>query len=206
MSYPVKLKIDYSDQSDRISVLLRVFLIIPILIIFIFVAGLSNSDHDDIQNDHWAYGGGFLFIPILLMIVFREKYPKWWFDWNVNLLKFALRFGSYALLLTDKYPSTDEDQGVHLEVLYPDVQKDLNRYMPLIKWLLAIPHLIILFVLITVVFVITLVVWILILFTGQYPKSIFDFVVGVLRWDVRVFCYAILLTTDEYPPFSLDEA
>lgn len=206
MSYPVKLNIDYSDRSDRVSVLLRIFLIIPILFIIIFIAGIGNSNTDNVQNDYWAYGGGFIFLPTLLMILFRQKYPQWWFDWNLNLLKFVLRFGSYALLLTDKYPSTDEDQGVHLEIAYPDVKKDLNPYLVLIKWFLAIPHFLIIFVLLSIVIVMTLVVWLLILFTGQYPKQLFDFVVGVLRWDVRAFCYAILLTTDEYPPFTLEEA
>ncbi len=206
MSYPVKLSVDYHDQSDRVSVLLRVFLMIPIAIIFIFVAGLANQDANSTENSYILYGGGFIFIPTLIMILFREKYPKWWFEWNIHLLKFALRFTSYVFLLTDDYPSTDEEQNIHLEIPYPEVKKDLNRYLVLIKWLLAIPHVIILCILISAVILLTPLVWIIILFTGQYPKNIFAFVVGVLRWDIRVFAYTILLTTDIYPPFTLNEA
>ena len=144
-----------------------------------------------------------LIFPTLLLILFRQKYPRWWFDWNVALVKFQNRVGAYALLLRDEYPSTDEEQAVHVEIAYPDVPNDLNRWLPLIKWLLAIPHYIVLtFLTLGVVAVVTI-AWFVIMITGNYPRGLFDFVVGVMRWGLRVAAYAFLLTTDQYPPFSL---
>ena len=84
-------------------------------------------------------GTGMLFLPPLLMIVFRQKYPRWWFDWNLELLRFTNRVGIYFALMDDRYPSTDEQQSVHLDVNYPDAQQGLNRWLPLVKWFLAIP-------------------------------------------------------------------
>ena len=139
------------------------------------------------------------------MIVFSRKYPKWWFDWNLALAKFSLRVTSYLLLLRDDYPSTDEEQAVHVQIHYPDVEKELNQWLPLVKWLLVIPHFIVLCFIMVGVIICTLLAWLTILFSGSYPKSMFDFVVGCLRWILRVDAYAILLTTDEYPPFSLRE-
>jgi len=153
----------------------------------------------------WLYAaGGTLFLPILLMILFRQKYPKWWFDWNVALIKFSNRVGAYVSLLTDVYPSTDEEQSVHIQIPYPDVPKDLNRWLPLVKWFLAIPHYIVLACLGIAAIVCVVIAWFAILFTGRYPKGLFDFVVGVARWSLRVAAYAYLLTTDRYPLFSLD--
>ncbi len=200
--YPVNLNIDYQEKSDRLTVLLRIFWIIPIFIVYALLVGNGHNSND--CDGVCFYGIGFLIVPTLLMILVRQKYPKWWFDWNVNLLKFGLRVSSYFLLLTDQYPSTDDEQGVHLEVSYPDVKKDLNQYYVLIKWLLAIPHVIVLAILDAVVVILTLFVWVLILLTEGYPKDIFNFVTGVMRWNVRVFCYALLMTTDEYPPFELN--
>jgi hypothetical protein len=137
------------------------------------------------------------------MILFRKKYPLWWFDWNVNLYKFITRIDAYLLLLNDIYPSTDEEQYVHIDIRYPDVQTELKRGMPLVKWFLAIPHYIVLFFLGIAVIVVTIIAWFAILFTGNYPRSIFDFVEGVFRWSLRVTIYAFILTTDKYPPFSL---
>lgn len=139
------------------------------------------------------------------MILFRQKYPRWWFDWNLELLRFTNRVGVYILLMNDHYPSTDEEQSVHLDIKYPDVSKELNRWLPLVKWFLAIPHYFVLFFLNIIAFLLTIVAWFMILFTGTYPRSIFDFVSGVLRWNNRVVGYAIILVTDVYPPFSLDK-
>ena len=139
----------------------------------------------------------------VLMILFRQRYPRWWFDFALELNRFSARVGAYLLLLTDQYPSTVEKQAVHLDITYPDVKADLSRGMPLIKWLLALPHYIVLFVLMIGVVVVTIIAWFAILFTGRYPKSLFDFVVGVSRWNLRVGAYATLLVTDKYPPFSL---
>ena len=147
--------------------------------------------------------GGVLFIGPLLMIVFRKKYPRWWFDWNLELSRFTLRVSAFLLVLRDEYPSTDEEQSAHLQIEYPNAETDLNRILPIFKWLLAIPHYIILAVLWVLVIPVTILAWLLILATGQYPEVMFEFVVGVLRWSNRVGAYAFLLTTDRYPPFRL---
>ena len=139
----------------------------------------------------------------LLLILFRQKYPRWWFDWNVAFLKFLNRVSVYLLLLRDEYPSTDEEQSVHLEIPYPNAERDLNRWVPLVKWLLAIPHYIILWFLWIAVIGFVIIAWFSILFTGRYPAVLFDFVVGVMRWHNRVLAYAFLLVTDRYPPFRL---
>jgi hypothetical protein len=138
------------------------------------------------------------------MIVFRVRYPRWWFDFARELTRFGARVTAYFGLLTDQYPSTVEEQSVHLEIDYPDVERDLNRWLPLVKWLLAIPHFIVLIVLWIGVILAVVIAWFAILFTGRYPRSLFDYVVGVGRWSLRVSAYAFLLVTDRYPPFSLD--
>jgi hypothetical protein len=158
------------------------------------------------HGDH-PFGGGLvggLVIATALMILFRQRYPRWWFDFSRELTRFGARVGAYALLLTDTYPSTEEEQAVHLEIDYPDVKADLNRWMPLVKWFLAIPHYIVLAILGTAACFALIFAWFAILFTGQYPPSIFDFIVGVMRWGLRVSAYAGLLVTDRYPPFSLE--
>jgi hypothetical protein len=151
-----------------------------------------------------VYGaGGILFLGPLLMILFRQKYPRWWFDWNLELQRFTNRVGVYFALMDDKYPSTDEHQAVTLDYVYPDATRDLNRWLPLVKWLLAIPHYFVLFFLWIAAFFVVIVAWFAILFTGRYPRGLFDFVEGVIRWENRVVGYAITLVTDRYPPFSL---
>jgi hypothetical protein len=147
--------------------------------------------------------GGILFFAPLLLIVFRQKYPRWWFDWNLNFARFENRVFSYLLLLRDEYPSTDEEQAVQLEFRYPDARNDLNRWLPLVKWLLAIPHYVVLLFLGIAAFVCIVISWFAILLTGHYPRGPFDFVVGVMRWGNRVQGYAFILITDRYPPFRL---
>lgn len=186
--YPLEFNVDYPKKDlDKLSTFFRPIFAIPILIIQYLLAS----------------GVGFLFVPTALMIAAVQKYPRWWFDWNFNLLKFQNRVGVYLALMTDIYPSTDQDQYVHLKMEYPDVKK-LNRYMPLVKWFLAIPHYIVLGILSFVVIFAVIVAWFSILFTGKYPKQIFNFMVGYGRWANRVTVYSLLLTTDKYPPFSLD--
>jgi len=200
--YPASLSIDYSEKSNRLTTLFRIFMIIPIFIILCFLSGQIGYASEPTDN-LIIFGAGFIFIPTLLMILFRKKYPKWWFDWNLSLTKFTTRVFSYLMLLTDQYPSTDEEQAVHIEIRYPDASKELKRGMPLIKWFLAIPHVFILvFLYIGIVFV-TIIAWFSIMFTGKYPERLFEFVVGVMRWSLRVSVYACLLTTDKYPAFSL---
>jgi len=202
-AYPAGLFIDYPDRDlNRLTTFFRIFTAIPIVIIIGLLIGAGSGGDGD---GGWRYGAaGLVFLPLVLMILFRQKYPKWWFDWNFALTKFATRVAAYIDLLTDEYPSTDEDQIVHIELPYPDVKNDLNRWMPLLKWLLAIPHYIILWFLWIAAMVCVVIAWFAILFTGRYPRGLFDFVVGVYRWSLRVAAYAILLTTDRYPPFSLD--
>ncbi len=204
-AYPVTLTIDYPDRAlNRLTTFFRIFTVIPIAIIAVLVSG-GSFDPSTTNSWTWLYAaGGTLFLPILLMILFRQKYPKWWFDWNIALIKFGTRVTTYVGLLTDVYPSTDEEQAVHIEIPYPDVPKDLSRGLPLVKWFLAIPHYIILVFLGIAAIVCVVIAWFAILFTGRYPRGLFDFVVGVCRWSLRVAAYAFLLTTDRYPLFSLN--
>ncbi|MFC1944651.1 DUF4389 domain-containing protein [Chloroflexota bacterium] len=204
--YPVQLSVDYPDRSlDRFSSFFRLFAIIPIFIILVLVAGGSWGGESDSSNWEWTVGvGGILGAAPALMILFRQKYPRWWFDWNVELTKFSSRVTAYFFLLRDEYPSTDEEQSVHIDIPYPDVERDLNRWLPLVKWLLAIPHWIVLCFLWVLAFIVVVIVWFAILLTGRYPRSMFDFIVGVMRWSLRVEAYAIMMVTDQYPPFRLD--
>ena len=205
-TYPANLSVDYPDRElDKLSTFFRIIAVIPIAIVLGLLAG-GGSDAS--ADDGWRYqyaAGGITFLPLVLMLLFRQKYPRWWYDWNLALTKFSARVSAYILLLRDEYPSTDEEQAVHIEIPYPDVQQDLNRWLPLIKWFLAIPHYIVLFFLAIAVVVCWIIAWFTILFTGRYPRDLFDFVVGVARWCLRVVAYAFLLTTDRYPPFRLSE-
>jgi hypothetical protein len=198
--YPVSMVIDYPDRKlNRLTSFFRIFTVIPIMILFLALLGGGFKGS---AESAWV-GIGFLFLPILLMLLFRKKYPRWWYDWNFNLANFASRVGAYFSLLTDVYPSTDEEQSVHLELPYPDAAADLNRWLPLVKWFLAIPHFFVLIFLELAALVVTLIAWFAILFTGLYPRDLFKFVVDVLRWRLRVAAYFIILTTDKYPPFRL---
>ncbi len=196
--YPARLEVDYPEQLDRITTLIRPILVIPIVIVF---ALLVSPD-----NDSGAMVGSFggFFAATALMIVFRQRYPRWWFDFLREVVRFTGRIGCYALLLTDRYPSTVDEQTYHLEIDYPDAENDLNRWMPLVKWFLAIPHFLVLVVLTVGVIVVFVIAWFAILLTGRFPRPLFDYVVGVFRWWARVSAYAIWLVTDRYPPFSLD--
>jgi len=187
-SYPVQFDVDYPEAGrNRLTVAFRVVLAIPALIV-LWVINTTRA---------------LLFLPPLLLILFRNKYPRWWFDWNLQLLRFENRVVAYLLLLRDEYPSTDEEQSVHLDIGYPDVAGELNRGLPLVKWLLAIPHYVVLAVLGIAVTVTVVVGWFIVLFTGRLPRGLFDFTVGVLRWSNRVTGYACILVTDVYPPFRL---
>lgn len=203
-AYAARLSIDYPDRAlNRLTTFFRILAVIPIAIILGLISGAALG-----QVGEWTYqyaAGGLLFLPLILMLLFRQKYPKWWFDWNVALTKFSARVYTYLALLRDEYPSTDEDQAVHIEIAYPNAKEDLNRWLPLVKWLLAIPHYIILFFLGVAAIVCVVIAWFAILFTGRYPRGLFDFVEGVFRWTLRVAAYAVLLVTDRYPPFALSE-
>jgi hypothetical protein len=205
--YPARLEVDYPELHDRVTTLFRVFLVIPIAIVIgVLTSGATQTVYNQsgqvVRSSSGSITGG-LFLATLLMIVFRRRYPRWWFDFTRELARFSARVGAYVALLTDLYPSTVEEQSVHLEIDYPDAERDLNQWLPLVKWLLAIPHFIILGVLFVAAFFVVIFAWFAILFTGRYPRGLFDFVVGVARWGLRVEAYAILLVTDRYPPFSL---
>ena len=226
--YPVQFSVDYPESRNRLTALARLILVIPIVVVF-GLLGESGTDWYDFDNgddmaqqgealadneefattgvfkDSWIASLGVLafpiLLPVLLMVLFRQKYPRWWFDWNLELNRFEARIFAYLLLLRDEYPSTDEHQAVILEIEYPDAKRQLNRFLPLIKWLLAIPHLIILFFLVIAIVIVTVVAWLAILVAGRYPRALFTFVVGTNRWGWRVWAYAFMLTTDRYPPF-----
>jgi hypothetical protein len=208
MEYPVRFSVEYADRPlDRLTTAFRIFTVIPIAIVLGTVSGGNGWDWDWNNSSSTrtaAVGaGGLLFFGPLLLILFRQKYPRWWFDWNLELQRFGNRVVAYLALLDDRYPATDQHQSVHLDYPYPDVERDLNRWMPLVKWLLAIPHYIVLFFLDIAALVVVIVVWFAILFTGRYPRGLFDFVEGVIRWHNRVIAYSLVLVTDRYPPFSL---
>ncbi len=205
--YPVRFSIDYPDRTlDRVTTFFRIIVAIPILILLSAVsAGTWEWTSDNGTTPGAAGAGGLLFFGPLLMIVFRQKYPRWWFDWNLELQRFSNRVGVYLALMDDRYPSTDDEQSVHLDYVYPDAARDLNRWLPLVKWLLAIPHFIILVVLNVAAVVVVVVAWVAILVSGRYPRGPFAFVEGVFRWDSRVIGYALTLVTDTYPPFRLAE-
>ena len=184
--YPVQYSVDYPEgPRNRLTALVRLILAIPIIIISIFLA--------------WQ-----VVVPTFFMILFRNKYPRWWFDWNLEVMRFVSRVNSYVLLLRDEYPATDDEQAIHLDMSYPD-EGDINRFMPIVKWILAIPHYIVLYVLSLIVLVLSFIAWLAILIVGRYPRGMFDFTVGVMRWSNRVTAYAFVLTTDRYPPFRLGE-
>jgi hypothetical protein len=201
-SYPVQFDVDFPSRPlDRLSTAFRFIVAIPIVIVLTMLSGEAFRDGNHDRNT-LVIGGAAVFLPLVLMIVFRQKYPRWWFDWNLNLLRFSSRVTAYLALLDDRYPSTDEDQAVHLDFPYPDARQ-LNRWLPLVKWFLAIPHYVVLFFLGLAAVIAVIAAWFAILFTATYPRGLFDFVVGVLRWSNRVNGYAFALVTDQYPPFSL---
>ena len=203
-AYPVQLSIDYPDRNlNRLTTFFRILTIIPIAIIIGLLSNASCGWNGEDGETYRSAAAGLVILPLVLMLLFRQKYPRWWFDWNVALTKFSIRVGAYLCLLTDEYPSTDEEQSVHVEIAYPDAKNDLNRWLPLVKWLLAIPHYIVLFFLWIAGIVCLVIAWFAILLTGRYPKGLFDFIVGLQRWCLRVDAYVFLLTTDRYPPFAL---
>ena len=204
--YPIRFSVDYPDRPlNRVTTAFRILVAVPILIVLGTVSGGTSWQWSNGQSSTTmaAGAGGLLFLGPLLMILFRRNYPRWWFDWNLELQRFTNRLGAYLALMNDTYPSTTDHQSVHLDYEYPDVPNDLNRWLPLVKWFLAIPHVVVLVFLDIAAVIVVIVTWFAILVTGRYPKGSFGFVEGVIRWNNRVLGYAITLVTDRYPPFSL---
>ena len=206
--HPVRFSVQYPDRDlDRVTTAFRLFTAIPIAVVLGAVSGAVWTYQYDPARDAVVAtsvgAGGLLVFGPLLMILFRQKYPRWWFDWNLNLLRFSNRVGAYLALMDDRYPSTDEEQSVRLDFPYPDARRDLNRWLPLVKWFLAIPHYFVLAVLWIGAVLSVIIAWFAILFTGRYPRGLFDYVEGVLRWGIRVTAYAFVMATDHYPPFRL---
>jgi hypothetical protein len=204
--YPLRFSVEYPDRDlNRLTTGLRIFTVIPIAILLGTIGGYSaRYGSSTTGTSEVAAGGtGLLFLPPLLMIVFRQKYPRWWFDWNLQLMRFGNRVGVYLALMDDRYPSTDEQQAVHLDFEYPDVRQGLNRWLPIVKWLLAIPHYVLLFFLYIGALFAAIGAWFAILITGRYPRGLFGYIEGVIRWHNRVAAYAFILVTDQYPPFRL---
>ena len=201
--YPVKFSVDYPDRDlNRLTTFFRIFTAIPILIIAALLGGSLGGEWSDSSQSAGATFGGLVVLPTVLMLLFRKKYPRWWFDWNLQLMRFSNRIGIYLALMDDQYPSTDEEQSVHLEIDYPNTE-ELSRGLPLIKWFLAIPHYIVLFFLALAAAIVIFISWFAILFTGRYPRGMFEFVEGTFRWSNRVYGYMAVLSTDRYPPFDL---
>jgi hypothetical protein len=205
--YPVAFSTEYPDRDlDRLTTAFRIFTVIPIAVILASLSGGGwgwGSNWGGSWLPFAGAGAGVVFVPTALMILFRKKYPRWWYDWNLQFVRFSNRVAVYLLLMDDRYPSTDEEQSVRLDFPYPDVERDLERGLPIVKWLLAIPHYIVLFFLDIGVFFAVIGAWFAILFTGRYPRGIYHFVEGVVRWHNRVAGYAFTLVTDRYPPFRL---
>ena len=207
-SYPARLEIDYPESLDRISTLLRIPFIIPILVIQALlpvapIVAVSLAAEGVIDGDSVSgFAGAAFFLPLVLMILFRRKYPRWWFDFLLEMTRFQVRIAAYFDLLTDKYPSTDDEQDVHLELDYPDAQQ-LSPYLPIVKWLLLIPHYVVLAILAVLAVPALIAAWFAILFSGRYPPRIFAYMLGVNRYYLRIGAYGFLLITDQYPPFRL---
>ena len=200
-AYPLTFDVAYPDRPlNRLTSALRLFMAIPILAVLTAIGGITVASGD--TKTVVASGSALLVIPPLLMIVFRGRYPRWWYDFNVEMLRFQNRVGVYLALMDDRYPSTDERQSVRLDLPYPDATR-LKRWPPLVKWLLAIPHYVVLFFLYVGAVLAIIAAWFAILVTGRFPRGIFDYLVGVGRWTNRVTAYAFIMLTDAYPPFRL---
>lgn len=179
----------------RLSVFFRPLLLLPVVILLSLLGGSSLSD-----DSSW---GSTVFLALALIVIFTGTYPTWLLTFIHGLQAFELKIGAYALLLRDEYPSLADRPFA--QVLYPNIEGGarLKRFMPLVKWFLAIPHYVVLLLTGIAVFLLTVLAWFSILFTGRYPTSFLPFVVGWLKYYNRVVGYAFTLVTDQYPQFRL---
>ena len=200
--YPVRFEVDYPERLGRVSTVFRIILYIPIAIFLALVGGqaFSYGDVGDATSTGLAGGGGIV-LAIWATVIVRQYVPRWLFDFQVALMRFQARAYGYLALLTDRFPAFEGEYPISFDVRYPD---KLNRWKVAIwKIITSIPHIIILIFLYVAAFVVVVIAWFAILFTGRYPQGLHTFVAGVFRWSLRVQAYIFSLT-DEYPPFSLD--
>ena len=185
------------DNRDRMSVALRIFLVVPIAIFVSAFTAWSGS------SEASTFLSGLLFLPVLLALVFRGIYPSYVLDFNRALLALSTRVTAYIFLLNDKYPSIEDSADV--KITFPEIAggAKLNRYLPLVKWLLALPLYIVGFVYTIYGLAVLIFTWFTILFTGKMPAFSGGVLLGVTQFWNRVYGYAFLLVTDEYPSFSL---
>ena len=198
MSQQIETQIDVSlTERNRLTAFFRIILVVPMAI---FLASFAPTDLSADGSNYWAVG--FLVLPTALAIVFRRIYPSYLLVFNEALLSLQTRVDAYILLLTDEYPSIEENDIV--SVTFPSVDaKQLNQWLPLVKWFLAIPLYIVGLFYIIYAALLTIFAWLTVIFTGNYPEKCAEGVVGTIAYWNRVAGYALLLVTDEYPTFSL---
>jgi len=200
MSNQIETQIDVTmTERNRTSALFRLILVVPIAI---FVAAFTPSVAGLDSGDMNSLNAGFFALPVALAIVFRQVYPSYLLSFNEALLSLQTRVNAYVCLLTDEYPSIEDNDVV--SVTFPEVDaKALNRWLPLVKWFLAIPLYVVGIVYIFYGLFLTGCAWISILFSGNFPEFCAEGIVGVIAYWNRVVGYALVLVTDEYPTFSL---
>jgi len=187
-SYPVRFDVEYPQRLSRWRIFLKWLFAIPQLIILYLLGVVSYV----------------LVFIAFFAILFTKKWPRGMFDFTVQIQRWTLNVYSYVGLLRDEYPPFSGEPGEYSPVtLEIDYDERLSRWKIFLKWLFAIPHLIVLWFLYVAAFVALVIAWFAILFTARFPRGLFDFVVGTLRWHERVYAYAFLLLTDRYPPFTL---
>jgi len=185
-SYPIRVEVQYPETLSRGLIFVKWLLAIPHFIILYFL------------QIAWSV----VTLIAVFAILFTAKYPEGLFKFAVGYRRWQLNAASYVLLLRDEYPPFTLDAGQYPAALEVDYPEQLNRFLPLIKWLLVIPNILVAAVVMIAALVVTVIAWFAILFTGKYPQGMFEFVVGALRWSERANGYAYLFT-DKYPPFSL---
>ena len=184
------------DNRDKNTALFRVFLAVPVLIFL--------SSFSEFADNLPGVIGGFLILPVVLSLLFRNVYPSYVLAFNKALLELSNRINAYLLLLTDEYPSIEANQKVRL--IYPEIEggKKLSPWMPLIKWFLAIPLFLLGVIYAIYALALTLVAWVTVISMGHYPEDKAEEVIKVIAYWNRLYGYALLLVTDEYPSFSLN--